>query len=73
MAKNNLALTALFLGAAALACAASPQSSSDKAKALLAKTLDRNYAHNVIAIISQRSPENHGTYQRIQDHQGSEL
>ncbi len=67
MARSNLILTALLMGAAVFACAGDKaQSESDPARELLLKTLDRNYRNNVVAIISQRSPENNGSYQRIQ-------
>src|SRR5688500_13007817 len=70
MARSNFALTALLIGAAACACAggggAKRQSDSERARQLLLKTLERTYPNNVIALITQRSPENHGNIQRIQ-------
>lgn len=70
MARSNLYLTALMVGVAASACAAGggkkPQTEANQARDLLLKTLDRNYKSNVIAIISQRSPEDNGSYQQIQ-------
>lgn len=71
MARSNFALTVLMIGAAACVCAgggggAGRQSDSERARALLLKTLERTFTHNVIALITQRSPENHGNVQRIQ-------
>ncbi|HJP83948.1 MAG TPA: sigma-E factor regulatory protein RseB domain-containing protein [Fimbriimonadaceae bacterium] len=68
MARINPALTILVFGIAATLCAAGGtyQSESEKARQLLLKTLDRNFSHNVIALISQRSPEDHESFQRIQ-------
>lgn len=70
MARNNLFLTALTIGVAASACAAGGgkklQTEASQARELLFKTLDRNYKNNVVAIISQRSPEDNGSYQQIQ-------
>lgn len=67
MARSNLYLTALIVGVAAFACAeGKPQSESDPARELLLKTLDRNYRSNVIALISQRAPDDSGAMQRIQ-------
>ncbi|MBC8063264.1 MAG: hypothetical protein H7Y17_00415 [Chlorobia bacterium] len=68
MEKSKPLLTLLFAGTIAFACAGGTkgQSEADRARQLLLKTLQRNFSQNVIAIITQRSPENHGTYQRIQ-------
>lgn len=71
MARSNFALTALLIGVAACACAGGGggkgrQSDPERARQLLLKTLDRSYPNNVIALITQRSPENHGNIQRIQ-------
>jgi outer membrane lipoprotein-sorting protein len=71
MTRNRFALAVLLVGAAALACAGGGggkgrQSDPERARQLLLKTLERTFSHNVIALITQRSPENHGNTQRIQ-------
>ncbi len=69
MARTSFLLTALVVGAAATACANGGKrghSDSSQARELLMKILDRNYRNNIIAIISQRSPDGRGSYQRIQ-------
>src|SRR5262249_24876624 len=71
MTRNKFALAVLLVGAVACACAAGGgakgrQSESERARQLLLKTLERTYSNNVVALITQRSPENHGNFQRIQ-------
>jgi outer membrane lipoprotein-sorting protein len=68
MIKTNPLLTFLLLGMAACACAAGhgkDQSEAERARQLILKTLQRTFSQNVIAIIKQRAPENHGSVQRI--------
>lgn len=68
MARNNLIATALLVGVAAFACAGGgkKQTEDNLARELLLKTLVRTSKSNVVALILQRSPEDNGSYQKIQ-------
>jgi outer membrane lipoprotein-sorting protein len=67
MVKTRFLKGVLSVGALALLCpVGAGQNDSDRARQLILKTLQRNFFQNVIALISQRAPENHQSYQRIQ-------